>query len=114
MNNEFLSEGLFVTLVGVIIVFAALLIIYLFFQFLPKLINLLYIKKQSKNSETPVQQKQQIDAEALAAISAAINLYLSSKHDEESQSITIKMISRRYSPWSSKIYAMNNLNKPYF
>jgi len=114
MNNEFLSEGLFITLVGVLIVFLALLIIYLFFNYLPKFINLLYIKKQSKKSETPVQPKQQLEAETLAAISVAIHLYLNSKHDEESQALTIKTISRRYSPWSSKIYSMNNLNKPYF
>lgn len=114
MNNEFLYEGLFLTVVGVLIVFSALIVIYLFFEFLPKFINLLYIKKQNKKTETPVQPKQQLEAETLAAISAAINLYLNSKHDEESQEITIKTISRRYSPWSSKIYLMNNLNKPYF
>lgn len=45
----------------------------------------------------------------LAAISLALHLYINfNSHDEESNVITIKRIERRYSPWSSKIYSMNN------
>ncbi len=38
----------------------------------------------------------------------ALHLYLDEIHDEESGVITIKQISRAYSPWSSKIYAVRN------
>lgn len=39
----------------------------------------------------------------------ALHLYLSqSRHDKESNVLTIERIQRRYSPWSSKIYSMNN------
>ncbi|NLO72135.1 MAG: hypothetical protein GX102_14565 [Porphyromonadaceae bacterium] len=39
----------------------------------------------------------------------ALHLYLSqSRHDRESYVLTIERIQRRYSPWSSKIYSMNN------
>lgn len=44
-----------------------------------------------------------------AAIAMALHLYYSEIHDEESNVITIKTVGRRYSPWSSKIYGINNL-----
>jgi sodium pump decarboxylase gamma subunit len=46
-----------------------------------------------------------------AAIALALHLYYSEAHDEESHVITIKTVERRYSPWSSKIYGINNLVK---
>lgn len=46
-----------------------------------------------------------------AAIAMAIHLYYAEVHDEESHVITIKTVERRYSPWSSKIYGINNLVK---
>ena len=50
-----------------------------------------------------------ISAEINAAISMALHLYYAEVHDEESNKITIKTVERRYSPWSSKIYGLNNL-----
>lgn len=44
-----------------------------------------------------------------AAIAMALHLYYSEVHDEESAIITIKTVEKRYSPWSSKIYGLNNL-----
>ncbi len=50
----------------------------------------------------------QSDEEAAAFI--ALHLYLSQAiHDRESGVITIERIERRYSPWNSKIYNMNNI-----
>lgn len=46
-----------------------------------------------------------------AAIAMALYLYYAEVHDEESTVITIKTVERRYSPWSSKIYGLNNLVK---
>jgi hypothetical protein len=42
-----------------------------------------------------------------AAISMALYLYFEELHDEESDVVTIKKVSKRYSPWSSKIYGLN-------
>ena len=45
----------------------------------------------------------------LVAAFLALHLYSSEEiHDEESNVLTIDRIQRRYSPWSSKIYSMNN------
>jgi hypothetical protein len=51
-----------------------------------------------------------VDASAneIAAISMALHLFINEMHDEESNVITIKRIERRYSPWNSKIYGLNN------
>jgi len=38
----------------------------------------------------------------------ALHLFMNEMHDEESNVITIKRIERRYSPWNSKIYGLNN------
>lgn len=46
-----------------------------------------------------------------AAIALALHLFYAEVHDEESAVITIKTVERRYSPWSSKIYGLNNLVK---
>ena len=52
-----------------------------------------------------------LSADCGAAIAMALHLYYSEAHDEESHIITIKTVERRYSPWSSKIYGLNNLVK---
>lgn len=43
-----------------------------------------------------------------AAIAAALHMYFDEVHDEESLVVTIKTVERRYSPWNSKIYGLNN------
>ena len=46
-----------------------------------------------------------------AAICTALYLYFSELHDEEKHVMTVKRISKSYSPWSSKIYGvMKGLN----
>ncbi|HLP06364.1 MAG TPA: OadG family protein [Paludibacter sp.] len=55
--------------------------------------------------------KDHLSAGDSAAIAMALYLYYSDEHDEESAIITIKKVERRYSPWSSKIYGLNNLIK---
>lgn len=47
----------------------------------------------------------------IAAIAAALELYFAEPHDLESNTITITRIQRRYSPWSSKFYGLNNLHR---
>ena len=53
--------------------------------------------------------KVQLPANASAAIAMALHLYYSDVHDQDSHVITIKKVERRYSPWSAKIYGINNL-----
>jgi len=52
-----------------------------------------------------------LTGEATAAIAMALHLYYNGIHDEEPTHVTIKKIERKYSPWNSKLYGMNNLHR---
>ncbi|MBP1675860.1 MAG: hypothetical protein H6Q20_419 [Bacteroidetes bacterium] len=79
------------------------------------------VPKQKKTNETiqnpeAIEQEEEYEEDHLsanysAAIAMALHLYYAEVHDEESTVITIKTVERRYSPWSSKIYGLNNLVK---
>lgn len=51
---------------------------------------------------------EEIPSADVIAIAMALHLFYDEVHDNESNVITIKRIERRYSPWSSKIYGINN------
>jgi len=53
----------------------------------------------------------QDDQGTMAAVAMALHLYYHSVHDQEPTRITLKKSERRYSPWNSKLYGMNNLNR---
>lgn len=52
-----------------------------------------------------------LTANATAAIAMALHLYYNGIHDEEPTKVTIKRVERKYSPWNSKLYGMNNLHR---
>ena len=108
LTNNITSGTIVIAIAGYLIVFTALLLLYLIFQALPGIINLKYIKaKKSKNkNEEPVDKH--ILGEETAAIAMALHFFYDELHDEESRVLTIKKISKAYSPWSSKIYAVRN------
>lgn len=102
-----------IVIVGVVIVFISLIVIYLFFRY-----GMTYMLKfQLKNlaRKKGVDPKELEDSQALmtgetnAAIAMALYSYFDEIHDEESGVITIKRVSKIYSPWSSKLYNMKNL-----
>lgn len=107
-----LIEGVVVSIVGYVIVFIALLLLYYFFENLSKLINLQVkwkLRQQGKINANKISDFS-VSGEVTAAISMAIYL-VNELHDEESNVLTIKKVSRTYSPWSSKIYGLRNLNR---
>lgn len=105
--------ALVLALVGYVVVFAALVALIVVFNNLPRILNFdfkRYFRKR-KPEELPIREEVSVTGEVNAAISAALYLYFSELHDEESDVITIKKISRRYSPWSSKIYGLRHIPK---
>jgi glutaconyl-CoA/methylmalonyl-CoA decarboxylase subunit delta len=119
--------GLLMSLLGMAIVFFALVLLFVVFNNTPmffrqsfrdKLKNILSFKKKKQEEEKAlvVEEKaakvvEEISGEINAAIATAIFLYRSELHDYEDAVLTIKKVSRTYSPWSSKIYGLrNNLN----
>ncbi len=108
------KNGLAVAFVGYIIVFVALVILYFFYSNFPKLLNLKFkksrkVKKDGNTAET----QEAISSHHTAAISSALYLYFSEMHDDENTIITIKRVSKTYSPWSSKIYGMRQSPRQY-
>lgn len=107
------NESITIAIVGYLIVFIALVILVMVFLYLPRLVNMEARKRmRRKGMEIPEQQNvAQITGEENAAIAMALYLYFNEMHDEESNIITIRKVSRTYSPWSSKIYGLNTLGR---
>jgi Na+-transporting methylmalonyl-CoA/oxaloacetate decarboxylase gamma subunit len=108
-NVEF---GIMVSIVGYLIVLSALAFLFGVYSFVPKLLDA-YTRQQLRKQGKKCAEKDTLDlsGDESAAIATAVYYILSEHHDLESGTITIKNISKRYSPWSSKIYSMNNYQK---
>ena len=105
------QTALMMVFVGVAIVFLSLICIYLFFKYLLPVMLKVWVKRKihrlgHHNNSAKISE---IPGDVNAAIAMALYLYFSEIHDEESNVITIKRVSRTYSPWSSKLYNMRNL-----
>ena len=106
--NTVSSENLIIALVGYVIVFSALVLLYFVFNNIPKIINIQVRARLRKKGETECAEAEDLNIPGTvnAAISMALHLYFSEMHDEEQTVMTIKKVSKAYSPWSSKIYGM--------
>lgn len=107
------SEIWIITVVGYGVVFFALVLLVICFQSLPKVLGLgsqkiKKVKAYTKEKTGAKKEEKYLSGEVSAAIGMALILYFKEQHDEESGVLTIKRVSRTYSPWSSKIYGVNN------
>lgn len=102
-----------IVVVGIGIVFLSLLIVYLFFRYvLTYILNFRLRSFARKKGIDPAEfhtAKTIHSGEVNAAIAMALYSYFNEIHDVESGVITIKRVSKNYSPWSSKLYNMKNL-----
>ena len=103
------SEFTTLAFVGYVIVFVALITLYFVFQYIPVLLTFItkrQLRRQlrKKGAQEEVIEDITITGEVGAAISTALYLFFSEMHDDEKTVLTIRKISKRYSPWSSKIY----------
>ncbi len=115
--------GFIMALLGMGIVFSILILTYLIFSNTPKLftpafkqkLKDVFRKKTPAATSEPEPEEVIIESdltgEVNAAIAAAIHLYRSELHDFEDTVLTMKKVSRTYSPWSSKIYGLRNINQ---
>jgi glutaconyl-CoA/methylmalonyl-CoA decarboxylase subunit delta len=103
------ADNLMIALVGYLIVFAALVLLTLVFANIPKILEWqarLRLKQKGKLEGAGEKKEILLPGGVNAAISTALFLYFNEMHDEEQTVITIKKVSKTYSPWSSKIYNM--------
>lgn len=109
---EYLKEGVIILCVGITIVFVALCLLYLVFQFIIPSILSLSLKRPTpaatvRSVPSPNSPGEQT-GEAMAAIATAVALFLDETHDEENPVVTISKSVKDYSPWSSKIYVTHH------
>jgi Na+-transporting methylmalonyl-CoA/oxaloacetate decarboxylase gamma subunit len=100
------SDDITLAIVGYVVVFSALVVLYIVFTSLSKAMNRSASRRLREKGKNFKEDEISVTGEVNAAISMALFLYFNEMHDEESGNLTIKNISRRYSPWSSKIYGV--------
>ena len=109
----FNSQAGIIVVIGYSIVFAALITLYLVFRYvLPLFLKIkLYRKAAKEGRALDESEKTHMPGAVNAAIATALYLYLDEQHDIESNIITIRKVSRAYSPWSSKIHSMKSFQR---
>jgi len=104
-------DGSVIAVIGYTIVFLALVLLYFVFYFIPKILNWNTRRRLAKIGKlSNLEEEVVITGEEAAAMSMAIFL-CRDLHDDESDVITIKRVSKAYSPWSSKIYGLRTFNR---
>jgi hypothetical protein len=101
------SGSIFISVVGYIVVFSALLFLFLIFANIQKVLLSKQRKKLKQQGHRAADSPEiNLSGEVVAAISMAMHLYFEDVHDVENAILTIKKVQRPYSPWSSKLYGL--------
>lgn len=105
------SDIFTISLVGYSVVFLVLVLLIYVYKLMPVVLN--YKKRKSVEpggAKMKGTEAHYVAGEVNAAIAMSLILYFNEQqHDDESNVITIKRVARTYSPWSSKIYGVNNV-----
>jgi glutaconyl-CoA/methylmalonyl-CoA decarboxylase subunit delta len=111
-SNLLQGEGIFISIVGYLVVFLSLLLLYMVFVNLTKFLQLRLRKRLKKGGEN-VEEKEDfsVSGEINAAVSTALYLYLEEIENLDDAILTIKKVQKIYSPWSSKIYGLRQFPK---
>ncbi|NLO67367.1 MAG: OadG family protein [Bacteroidales bacterium] len=111
-NPEEMRLGVIITITGVAVVFAALLALSIVFNQIPRILKIQIRRKTIKTKGPDSKEKccPEVSSGNVTAIALALHLFFDDVHDKESTKLTIEKVSKRYSPWSSKIYGMRNLH----
>ncbi len=107
------GDGIFISIIGYIVVFLSLMLLYLFFANISKFLMMrqkLRLKKSGVKSELS-NEELSMSGEINAAIGLALYLHFEEVHDFENTVLTIKKVQKTYSPWSSKIYGLREYPK---
>lgn len=103
--------GASMTITAMLVVFSALVLLYIVFRFAGKMSTKSSLKKREaalagKPEET---SREEITGEVLAAIFMALHEEQDKIHDIEHTILTFNRVDNRYSPWSSKIHGLREL-----
>jgi Na+-transporting methylmalonyl-CoA/oxaloacetate decarboxylase gamma subunit len=106
------DEGIVVAVVGYVTVFLALVVLYFAFTYLAKLYARQVRRKLARRGKQVDKRKEDIfiPGDVVAAISMAI--YITHElHDKESNVITIRRVSKTYSPWSNRLDGLRSFRR---
>ncbi|MFA6235638.1 MAG: OadG family protein [Bacteroidota bacterium] len=107
MENIMAGNGPTVTVVGMFVVFSALAIMSLTIYYIARLSQRSFRKPTEGNAPVAgTALKTAVSGEIIAAIAIALERQINQYHDQEDAVLTIKRVSRPYSPWSSKLHGI--------
>lgn len=111
--------GLAMAMTAMLVVFVALVALYVIFKNLGLFMQrgakkkaseaVAHTAKVSGKTAASTSPDEDIDGETIAAIAVALRRYEDDLHDIESTVLTINKVAKVYSPWNSKIYSMRQL-----
>ena len=106
-------QATIIVVLGYMIVFLALVVLYVVFRYIMPLVFKINMYRRAAREGRALDdsEKHVLTGEVNAAIAVALYLYFDEIHDYESNVITIKKVSKSYSPWNSKLYNMRNLER---
>ncbi|MEE4214627.1 MAG: hypothetical protein V2I34_06145 [Bacteroidales bacterium] len=107
------GQAAIIVIIGYGIVFLSLVVLYLVFRYvMPLFFKIsMYRRAAREGRHLDDSEKEVLTGEVNAAIATALYLYFDEIHDYESNVITIRKVSKSYSPWNSKLYNMRNLQR---
>ncbi|MDR1518141.1 MAG: OadG family protein [Dysgonamonadaceae bacterium] len=110
------SRGFGMTIAAMFVVFAGLMLLFLMFKLVGKIATNMSKRRalQAKGMTAAATgenlgEEEDVSGEVIAAISAALYQIENDAHDWENTILTIRNITRNYSPWSSKIHILRHL-----
>lgn len=106
-------QATIIVAVGYLVVFLALIILYFVFRYIMPLFFKIKMYRRAAREGRALDdsEREVLTGEVNAAIATALYLYFDEIHDYESNVITIRKVSKSYSPWNSKLYNMRNLER---
>ena len=104
-----IEYGLLISVVGYLVTLVTLALLYVAFQIFPKFLHL-HLRSRLRKAGKPIPpgEVHHIPSDEAAAIAMALHLYLNELHDETSTKVTIRSVSKSYSPWNSKFFGMRH------
>ncbi len=102
------ASGYTISVVSIIVVFLSLTVLVFIFMAIPKILEMKIKSHIRKTGATEVTPNIKMEGNINAAIAMGLHMYFNELHDEESNIITIHNAPKQYSPWSSKIYGVQN------
>ncbi len=102
------AGGYTISVVSILVVFLSLTVLVAIFMAIPKILEVNIKNKLKKAGKHEENTDINVEGDVNAAIAMGLHMYFNELHDEESNIITIHNAPKQYSPWSSKIYSVQN------